>query len=210
MINKGSPTLEMGTTLQLGYYAGGTIPGGVKTIKGTVGSLPSGSTYTSSNLSFKFSAVVLTYKGGNGKTVTSTLKALSNGTTVSSEQSYSPAVIIGAGGTYFSITNNTGYGVTGIKWTAYELETGRVNMLILIVYDTSGYVLFTQSGETAPREPIGVPFIWMDVPEGKAIKGVDVKVTPHQVILEDIPPSEIDVLKQTVPDLTEIVIGGAK
>lgn len=67
----------------------------------------------------------------------------------------------------------------------------------LIIYDETGYILSIRSGEPAPREPQGVPFLWVNIPEGKRIKitdgiGVDVSVTPHQVILEDIPPTEIE------------------
>lgn len=83
----------------------------------------------------------------------------------------------------------------------------------LIIYDDEGYILSIRSGQPSPREPIGVPFLWADIPEGKQTKsigeiGVDVSITPHQVILEDIPPSEIEQLKQTVADLTEIVLLG--
>ena len=86
-------------------------------------------------------------------------------------------------------------------------------MNTLIVYDNTGFVISVMSGEPAPREPQGVPFIWVDIPQGKQLKitngiGVDVSVTPHQVILEDVPPTEIDQLKQTVADLTEIVLNG--
>ena len=73
-------------------------------------------------------------------------------------------------------------------------------MNTLIIYDETGYVLSTRQGEPAPREPIGVPFLWVEIPQGKQLKitdgkGVDVSVTPHQVILEDIPPSEIELLR---------------
>lgn len=73
-------------------------------------------------------------------------------------------------------------------------------MKTLIIYDNEGYILSTRSGEPSPREPIGVPFLNVAIPEGKRIKttdgiGVDVSVTPHQVILEDIPPTETDLLK---------------
>lgn len=86
-------------------------------------------------------------------------------------------------------------------------------MKTLIIYDNEGYILDIRSGEPAPREPIGVPFLWVDIPQGKQLKitdgfGVDVSVTPHQVVLEDIPPTEIEQLKQTVADLTEIVLLG--
>lgn len=74
-------------------------------------------------------------------------------------------------------------------------------MNTLVIHDTKGYILSTKSGEPAPREPIGVPFLWVEIPSGKQIKytngiGVDVSVTPHQVILEDIPPSDIEKLRQ--------------
>lgn len=78
----------------------------------------------------------------------------------------------------------------------------------LFIHDDEGVVLSQQSGQPAPRLPVGVPYIYEEVPEGKRVTGVDVSVAPHQLILEDIPPTEIDVLKQTVADLTEIVLGG--
>lgn len=86
-------------------------------------------------------------------------------------------------------------------------------MKTLFIYDNEGVILTEQSGQPAPREPIGVPFLWVDIPKGKRVKitdgiGVDVSVTPHQLILEDIPPTEIEQLKQTVADLTEIVLLG--
>ena len=69
-----------------------------------------------------------------------------------------------------------------------------------IIYDETGYVLSVRQGEPEPREPIGVPFLWVEIPQGKRLSitdgiGVDVSVTPHQAILEDIPPSEIEQLR---------------
>jgi hypothetical protein len=77
-------------------------------------------------------------------------------------------------------------------------------MNTLIIYDNTGYVISQMSG--AVREPIGIPFLWVDIPQGKQMKiadgiGVDVTVTPHKVILEDIPPTEVQILKQQVNDL---------
>lgn len=75
-------------------------------------------------------------------------------------------------------------------------------METLIIYDEQGYVISTESGDKSLiKEPDGIPFLWVDMPERKRIKytdgiGVDVSVTPHQVILEDVPPSETEVLKQ--------------
>ncbi len=71
----------------------------------------------------------------------------------------------------------------------------------LIIYDEGGYIISKSSGHPIPREPVGVPFLWVDVPKGKYLKnigeiGIDVSVTPHVPILEDIPPSEVDILRE--------------
>lgn len=84
-------------------------------------------------------------------------------------------------------------------------------MKTLITYDNQGYIISNITGSY--RVPTGIPFIEVEIPNGKQIKytdgiGVDVSKTPHEVILEDITPSEIDQLKQTVADLTEIVLNG--
>lgn len=91
-------------------------------------------------------------------------------------------------------------------------------MKTLIIYDDKGYVLSNITGSY--RVPHGVPFLEVEVPQGKRIKytdgiGVDVSVTPHQVILEDIPPSEMELLKtenqqikQSMAELAELILGG--
>ncbi|MEK4146429.1 hypothetical protein NST02_04975 [Robertmurraya sp. FSL W8-0741] len=71
----------------------------------------------------------------------------------------------------------------------------------LIVHDEKGYILSVINGQPEPREPQGAPFLWVDIPEGKRLKitdgiGVDVSVTPPQAILEDIPPSETELIKE--------------
>lgn len=72
-----------------------------------------------------------------------------------------------------------------------------------IIYDETGYILSIQQGEPEPRQPVGVPFIVAEIPEGKRLKivdgiGVDVSVTPAVPILEDIPPTEIELLRQEI------------
>lgn len=84
-------------------------------------------------------------------------------------------------------------------------------MQTLIVYDETGYVLLERRGEPAPKEPKGVPFMWVEIPEGKRLKltdgvGIDVTVTPHQPILEDLPKTEVDVLKQQVNELQDALV----
>ena len=87
-------------------------------------------------------------------------------------------------------------------------------MKTLIIYDNQGYIISAISGIPSPRKPVGVPYLEVDIPEGKRIKivdgiGVDVTKTPHEVILEDIPPTEVDTLKKQVADLTyQLMIKG--
>jgi hypothetical protein len=70
----------------------------------------------------------------------------------------------------------------------------------LIIYDGTGYIIFQGSGDV--REPIGIPFMWAEAPEGKRITGVDVTVTPNVAIFEDIPKSETQLLKEQIDSLT--------
>lgn len=81
----------------------------------------------------------------------------------------------------------------------------------LVIYDNEGVVITTQSGEPAPREPVGVPFLWVEIPAGKRIVSVDVSITPHQPVFEDLPPSETDILKDRISlledTITELILG---
>ena len=76
-------------------------------------------------------------------------------------------------------------------------------MNTLIIYDSTGYIITEMSG--AVREPVGVPFLWVEIPIGKRLKitngiGVDVSVTPNVAILEDIPKTETEKLKDQLMD----------
>lgn len=81
-------------------------------------------------------------------------------------------------------------------------------MNTLIIYDNTGYVISQMAGSA--REPQGIPFLWVEIPEGKQLKitdgiGVDVSVTPHQAILEDIPKTEMELLKEQLT-LTQMAV----
>lgn len=87
-------------------------------------------------------------------------------------------------------------------------------MKTLIIYDNEGYILSIRQGQPSPRLPVGVPYLEVEIPQGKQIKivdgiGVDVSKTPHELILEDIPPTEVDTLKNQIADLTyQLMIKG--
>lgn len=83
-------------------------------------------------------------------------------------------------------------------------------MKTLIIYDNEGYIISTRQGQPSPRVPVGIPYLEVEIPQGKQIKitdgiGVDVTVTPHEVILEDTPPTEIDVLRNDLKELENII-----
>lgn len=91
-------------------------------------------------------------------------------------------------------------------------------MKTLITYDNQGYIISNITGSY--QVPNGVPFLEVEIPTGKRIAsvdgiGVDVSKTPHEVILEDIPPSEMELLKtenqqikQSMAELAELILGG--
>lgn len=89
-------------------------------------------------------------------------------------------------------------------------------MKTLIIYDSQGYIITSITGSY--RVPTGIPYLEVEIPVGKQVKsgiGVDVSVTPHEIILEDIPPSEMELLKtenqqikQSMAELAELILGG--
>lgn len=79
-------------------------------------------------------------------------------------------------------------------------------MKTLIIYDNEGYIISTIQGYPSPRVPVGIPYLEVDIPQGKQIKvtdgiGINVSKTPHEVILEDIPPTEMDLMKEENAEL---------
>ena len=84
-------------------------------------------------------------------------------------------------------------------------------MAVLVIHDAEGYILSKSEGFPSLREPVGVPFLWAEVPEGKFLKGigeigVDVSVTPHIAILEDVPPTEIEKLNDKVKQQENAIV----
>lgn len=69
-------------------------------------------------------------------------------------------------------------------------------MNTLVVYDNTGFIISSISGDSSLREPVGVPFLWVDVPQGKKVTGVDLTTTPHTAMLVDTPKTEIELFKE--------------
>ena len=75
----------------------------------------------------------------------------------------------------------------------------------LIIYDNEGFILSMMAERPSLREPIGVPFLWAEIPQGKQIQftdgiGVNVSTTPHELILEDAPASETQLLEAKIAE----------
>lgn len=89
-------------------------------------------------------------------------------------------------------------------------------MKVLVVYDNNG-VVFNKIND-AYIVPNGLQHMEVVVPDDKILVGVDVSVTPHQPIFEDVPKTETELLKeeneqlkQSLADLWEVVLlGGAE
>jgi hypothetical protein len=56
-------------------------------------------------------------------------------------------------------------------------------MQFLIIYDTTGFIISATSGNA--REPEGLPFLYVDIPDGKYAAKVNVSAVPHEAVLYD-------------------------
>lgn len=74
----------------------------------------------------------------------------------------------------------------------------------LIIYDETGYIIFQATGNL--REPIGVPFMWVEVPEGKRVVGVDVSGETHVPVFADLPKSEVQLLQEKVVESEQAIL----
>ena len=80
-------------------------------------------------------------------------------------------------------------------------------MKTLIIYDDEGYVVQLISGSY--RVPVGIPFLEVEIPDGKRIQegiGIDLSVTPHEVILIDTPKSQTELLEERLSATEEMLL----
>lgn len=83
-------------------------------------------------------------------------------------------------------------------------------MNTLVIYDSTGYIIAQMAGDV--REPIGTPFIWVEVPDGKRLVSIDTSVNPSVPVFEDLPVPEIvqlkDRLEMAEGVINMIIMGG--
>lgn len=85
----------------------------------------------------------------------------------------------------------------------------------LIIYDSEGYIISQMQGSV--REPVGIPFMWVEVPEDKRVSSIDVSSETHTPVFEDLPKTEVQQLKEenleiklALAELAELIVGGVK
>lgn len=72
-------------------------------------------------------------------------------------------------------------------------------MRTLIIYDMAGSVIQTVTGTA--MEPVGIPFMWVEVPNGKHVARVDVSGETHVAVFEDLPKSSEQLMQDRITDL---------
>lgn len=72
-------------------------------------------------------------------------------------------------------------------------------MKTLIIYDTTGKIFFQAQGNI--QEPTGIPFLYLEIPEGKVLKSINTTKTPHEPAYEDLPKTEVQILNEQVAAL---------
>ncbi|SFC63785.1 hypothetical protein [Clostridium uliginosum] len=75
-------------------------------------------------------------------------------------------------------------------------------MKTLIIYDNTGNI-FLQMGVSYRVPEGGIQYLETEIPEGKLIKNIDISVTPHKPVLEDIPKSQIKLLQEELAQNTK-------
>ena len=75
-------------------------------------------------------------------------------------------------------------------------------MNMLVIYDQEGHIISQMSGSV--REPVGIPFLWVDVPKGKYIERIDV-LGKHAPVFADLQKTEIELLREEVDGLKATV-----
>ena len=70
---------------------------------------------------------------------------------------------------------------------------------MLAIYKNDGSMILITGGTMTD----GVNAIECEIPEGKYLKEIDTSVTPHQPVFEDIPKSDMELLKERVSNLEQ-------
>ncbi|EMS70277.1 hypothetical protein [Ruminiclostridium cellobioparum] len=73
-------------------------------------------------------------------------------------------------------------------------------MQTLVIYDETGFIISQMQGSDL-RESIGVPYIFIEIPQNKILKSIDVSKTEHKPVFEDLPKPETQKLQELIDQL---------
>lgn len=79
-------------------------------------------------------------------------------------------------------------------------------MEYLIIYDTEGTII-AQIGKDSP-EPVGVPFMRVNVPEGQCVAKINIIEEEHIPVFANLPKTELAKAQEQIDQLT-IILGDA-
>ncbi len=75
-------------------------------------------------------------------------------------------------------------------------------MKTLIIYDNEGHVVQQITGSY--RVPVGIPYLEIEIPEGKHVVAVNVET--KEPIFEDIPKSDIEILRNKIAEQEQAIL----
>lgn len=70
-------------------------------------------------------------------------------------------------------------------------------MKTLVIFDSTGKIFYQASGDVVEPQG-GIQFLWVEIPEGKYLSGIDMSGEEPKAILMYKPKSETDKLKDKV------------
>lgn len=64
---------------------------------------------------------------------------------------------------------------------------------MLVVYDKKGTIYYAGVGYPQPE---GIPFLNIDIPDGKYLDSIDVTTVPNKPVFKEYPKSEFELMKE--------------
>lgn len=70
----------------------------------------------------------------------------------------------------------------------------------LVLYDDSGKIIQIINGDDI-NEPLGIPFLWVDIPWGKELICVNTESIPHMPVFNDMPKPKSQILLDKMKEI---------
>lgn len=71
---------------------------------------------------------------------------------------------------------------------------------MMVIYDNKGTIYYCGTGMGTPD---GLPYMNVNIPDGKVLKQIDTTNQPHQPVFEDIPRPQIDIDLEEIRKINE-------